>query len=207
MKYSEKELKNWGFNAVRIAVVGSRVITDYNLIKEIFLKVLKKQSISLTDVELVSGGAKGVDSLAQQLAKEFGLTITIHYPNWQKYGKGAGFIRNGEIVKDADIVIAVRVKAPNSKGTMDTVDKAKKLKKEVYEFVQMEDVKMRIQTTGYVMVNGKKILVLVRQKKYTRTFKIRHSGKDGIHFNDEEYTFEKHPELMKALLNGEVVEL
>ena len=66
---------------------------------------------------------------------------------------------------------------------------------------------MRIQTTGYIVIGGKKILVLVRGRKYRRDFKLRHSGKDGSHFDDDETYLEEHPELVKALLDGEVISI
>ena len=60
---------------------------------------------------IVSGGCpKGGDRFAEIIAKDHGLTITIHYPNWNKYGRGAGFERNGKIAKNCDILLAVVAK-------------------------------------------------------------------------------------------------
>jgi len=42
-----------------------------------------------------------------------------------------------------------------------------------------------MQCTGHIIVNGEKILVLVRNRKYGREFKIRESGKDGQYFEEE----------------------
>ena len=42
------------------------------------------------------------------------------------------------------------------------------------------------QTVGYIMLDGNKIKVLIRQTKYGRSLKMRKSGKDGSHFTDEE---------------------
>ena len=76
---------------------------------------------------LVSGGCpKGGDHFAERIAKERGLTITIHYPDWNGRGKGAGFERNGRIAEDADVLIAC-VAGDRKGGTEDTIKKAEKL--------------------------------------------------------------------------------
>ena len=43
---------------------------------------------------IVSGGAKGTDSLAERYAAERGLPCLVFPAEWDKYGKGAGYIRN-----------------------------------------------------------------------------------------------------------------
>jgi len=107
----------------RVGVVGSR---DYNNVNEIF-KYLdsKEEKISC----IVSGGcSSGADNIAQIWAKERGKTITIHYPDWKREGKGAGFRRNIKIVNDSDIVIAFTT---GSRGTQHTIDLCNKLGKKV----------------------------------------------------------------------------
>ena len=52
-----------------------------------------------------------------------------------------------------------------------------------------------------------KILVLVRQSKFTRHFKIRKSGKDGVHFTDEELYLNEHLDKMNELKHGKCVAL
>ena len=80
---------------------------------------------------IVSGGClEGGDKFAEQIAKALGLTITIHYPNWKKFGKFAGFERNTKIAKDCDVLIAL-VAEDRTGGTEDTVKKVLKMNKEV----------------------------------------------------------------------------
>ena len=62
----------------------------------------------------------GRDHFAERIAKERGLTITIHYPDWNGKGKGAGFARNTTIAEDADILIAC-VAGDRKGGTEDTI--------------------------------------------------------------------------------------
>ena len=64
-----------------------------------------------------------------------------------------------------------------------------------------------MQTTGYMIVGNEKILVLCRQKRLSRQFKIRTSGKDGNEFTDESIALKDMPELLAKLKKGEVIEL
>ena len=65
-----------------------------------------------------------------------------------------------------------------------------------------------MQTTGYLDVNNEITLVLVRQNKYSRSMKLRKSGKVGVFLEDESYSLEiDHPELMKKLKQGETISL
>lgn len=78
----------------------------------------------------VSGGAKGVDSIAEKFALENNHDVVVIKPNWTKYNKRAGFMRNTEIVKTSDIIFAL-VDKPTG-GTWDTIKKAEKDKKPVF---------------------------------------------------------------------------
>lgn len=64
-----------------------------------------------------------------------------------------------------------------------------------------------MQTTGYIIIEDAKILVLCRHKQFSRQFKIRKSGKDGNHFNDEEAFLKTSPEQLRKLKKGMVIEL
>lgn len=85
-----------------IAIVGSRSITDLDVLKDCLKQCPEFDYI-------VSGGAAGVDSLANDYAKEKGLDIKIIYPKWRdkagNYDKGAGFKRNVRIVDESDFVL------------------------------------------------------------------------------------------------------
>lgn len=82
----------------KIAVVGSRKFSNYGLMK----RTLK----SYLPFILITGGAIGADSLAEKFAEEFDLDTLIHYPEWKKYGRKAGMLRNTFIVRDCEQVIA-----------------------------------------------------------------------------------------------------
>ena len=56
--------------------------------------------------EIVSGGARGVDTCAANYAHDVGLKLTEFYPDYDRYGKVAPLVRNREIVDYADRVVA-----------------------------------------------------------------------------------------------------
>lgn len=95
-----------------VAVIGSRSITDADL-----AKYIPEDAASL-----VSGGAEGVDTLAEAYARSHGIPIRIIRPNYELYGKHAPILRDKQIVECADLVIAVWDGV--SAGTAFTVDYA-----------------------------------------------------------------------------------
>lgn len=106
---------------MKLAIIGSRSFRDYELIKS----VLMRYSIE----EIVSGGAKGADTLAEKFADEHKIKKTIFQPNYVKYGKKAPLIRNREIVDYSDKVVAFW--DGESRGTKYTIDYAEKKGKKV----------------------------------------------------------------------------
>jgi hypothetical protein len=96
----------------KIAVIGSRTFTDYDL--------LKKELDEYPHFILVSGGAKG---LAERYADEKGYEKIIHLLDKKKYGKGAYHRRNQLIVGDADEMIAF---VEGSKGTKHSLELARR---------------------------------------------------------------------------------
>ena len=77
------------------------------------------------DVQIVSGGATGVDSWAEALAKYYGLSFKC-FPvtprDWESMGRSAGLHRNTKIVEYSDMVIAFT--NGNGSGHKDTIRKA-----------------------------------------------------------------------------------
>lgn len=98
---------------MKICVAGSRKIKD----KELVLKALSYAPKMTT---LVSGGAEGVDKLAEEIAKEMNIPIEQWIPDWHTHGKKAGYLRNRNMVNHCDFVIVVW--DGNSKGSKHTMD-------------------------------------------------------------------------------------
>lgn len=118
---------------MKLAIIGSRTFNDKFLMAEylaIFSVAYTNDELDPPEVEVISGGAKGADSLGERFAKIHRMSVTIFKPDWDKYGKSAGFIRNQTIVDACDMVLAFW--DGKSKGTQDTINKAKKAKKPTF---------------------------------------------------------------------------
>jgi len=120
---------------MKLAVVGSRTFNDMFLLLKnvsIFKSASRRGWFSdgFNELEIISGGADGADNLAKKCALINSLKYTEFLPNWNKFGKSAGFRRNQQIVDACDIVIAFW--DGKSKGTQDTINKAKIAMKPTY---------------------------------------------------------------------------
>lgn len=77
-------------NTFACLIAGSRTFNNYELLKT-------KMDILLSNkdnVLIISGGAKGADTLAERYAKEKHYKILVIPAEWEKFGKSAGYIRN-----------------------------------------------------------------------------------------------------------------
>ncbi len=85
---------------MKVAVVGSRSVSP-----EFYEKICEYMPIGVS--EIVSGGAQGADSLAEEYARRNNLKLTVFYPDYDTYGRTAPLERNTLIVKHADYVLAL----------------------------------------------------------------------------------------------------
>lgn len=106
---------------MKVAVIGSRTFKD----KERLFNILSNNNIT----HIISGGAIGADAIAEQWATLNDIPVTIYKPDWEKFGKSAGFIRNYDIIKDAEMVIAFWDGV--SKGTEHSLVYANKIGKQI----------------------------------------------------------------------------
>ena len=119
--YSDSELED--SNIIQLACVGSRMYNNYQEFDKNIRETFKEWNISMNSrINLISGGAKGTDKMAEEWATKNSRSITIFRPNWDKYGKGAGPRRNAQIIDAATHCIAFPSKM--GKGTQDSIRKA-----------------------------------------------------------------------------------
>jgi hypothetical protein len=112
-----------------LAVIGSRNFTDYHFMREKIQALLDR----LSGMErIISGGAKGADSLSERIAMDFGLDHKHITAEWSKYGRAAGPLRSQKINLEADVAAAFPI--GKSKGTHDGIRKAKAAGKQVFFF-------------------------------------------------------------------------
>ena len=113
---------------MRALVCGGREFDNWELLSEVMESL---DGGSFENLTVIQGGAKGADFLARVWAKYHGREMEEYPADWKKHGKGAGAIRNQQMLDDGkpDLVIAF----PGGVGTADMVRRAKKAGVEVLE--------------------------------------------------------------------------
>jgi predicted Rossmann fold nucleotide-binding protein DprA/Smf involved in DNA uptake len=114
---------------IKIGVSGTRFNNDYANFCLLFNSALSDLNDHIALI--ISGGAKGVDTMAGRWAREHQIPLSEHKPDWDKFGKGAAFIRNKEIVDECDVLIAFPLANGESHGTENTIATARKQGKKV----------------------------------------------------------------------------
>ena len=115
------------FNEFRVIIAGSRDFEDYDLLKEKCNYYLKnKLEDPSCSVIIISGHAKGADSLGERYAKELGLRCEVFPAMWDKYGKSAGFIRNSQMADIGNSLIAFPSAYSKNIGTRMMISIARK---------------------------------------------------------------------------------
>lgn len=99
---------------MKLAVIGSRGLKVRDL----------ERYLPEGTTEIVSGGAKGVDTSAKEYALSHGLKLTEFLPEYDRYGRSAPLKRNITIIEYADSVIAFW--DGSSRGTKYVIDNCKK---------------------------------------------------------------------------------
>jgi len=99
---------------MRVAVIGSRGLCVDDL----------GSYLPPDTTEIVSGGARGVDTSARKYALANGLKLTEYLPEYKRYGRGAPLKRNITIIENADLVLAFW--DGSSRGTKFVIDSCKK---------------------------------------------------------------------------------
>lgn len=113
-----------------VLVAGSRDINNYALVCQILDNEFFILKNLYSNIRIISGGAKGVDSLAEFYARKNSIPFeefAVTRDHWEQYPGRAGLMRNSLMVAQADYLIAI---TNGSSGTQDTITKmTAKLKK------------------------------------------------------------------------------
>lgn len=113
----------------RVLVCGSRNLNiSPDIVDECITDILEEYENS--DIEFVSGGAKGGDALGEDYAHANNYPVTIFKPDWSSYGKAAGPMRNTQMVNyidECDNPVVIAFWDGVSKGTRNTIKTAQKL--------------------------------------------------------------------------------
>lgn len=112
----------------RVVIAGYRDFNDYEKLKKEINKICLPNRVEITEV--VSGGARGADTLGERYAQENKLPIKRFLADWNKFGLAAGPMRNKQMAEYGDVLIAFL--ARGSKGTKNMIEQMKKIGKRYY---------------------------------------------------------------------------
>lgn len=104
---------------MKLAIIGSRDISDYPL----------ERVIPTETTEIITGGARGADTLARQYALSHGIPLVEFLPDYGRFGRAAPIRRNDLIIARADVVLALW--DGRSPGTRYVIDTCRRLGKPV----------------------------------------------------------------------------
>ena len=121
---------------LRVIIAGSRDFSDYELLKKSAIEIITKKTMLPDLTRIISGGARGADTLGERFANEMGLEISRFIPDWDGLGKRAGYVRNAEMAKfaveDNNDGMLIAFWDGKSKGTKHMIDLANKYGLEVH---------------------------------------------------------------------------
>ncbi len=118
--YNIEDKISQGVWHLKLAIIGSRSLVNLTDLGDVL-----PEGVS----EIVSGGARGVDSAAAAYAKEHGIKLVEFLPDYEKYGRSAPLVRNQQIVDYADEGLAFWDGV--SRGTVHTIKLFKKANKPI----------------------------------------------------------------------------
>ncbi len=110
---------------MKLIIAGSRNLENDDLVER---WVLTKFDIKDID-EIVSGGARGADSCGESFARKYDIPIAIFPAEWNIHGRAAGPIRNAQMAKYGDVLIAF---TSGGRGTTNMINTMKKQGKPVH---------------------------------------------------------------------------
>jgi hypothetical protein len=109
---------------MKVIIAGGRDFNNYFLL----LEGVVESGFDITSV--VSGCAQGADTLGELFARDMDLPVHQFPANWDKYGRAAGPIRNGEMANFGEALIAFW--DGKSSGTKNMIQQAQSKGLQVY---------------------------------------------------------------------------
>jgi hypothetical protein len=125
---------------MRAIIAGSRGFDDYDMLS----RCCDREIIG-DNIEVVVGGARGADTLGEKYAISKGYNLKKFVPNWNVYGKSAGYLRNEEMAKYASLSdngILIIFWDGTSRGSSHMISLANKykLKVRVIRYLDNQDI-------------------------------------------------------------------
>lgn len=119
---------------MKLIIAGSRTLD----VSKFFIRDVMKNlgfDVQKPDqpTEVVSGTANGIDKAGERFAKDYHIPVKQFPANWDKFGKGAGHIRNKQMADYADALLLIW--NGSSSGSAGMKQQMEKLGKPVYEVI------------------------------------------------------------------------
>lgn len=159
----------------RIGIVGSRNCYHEALIKKDLFLTMRKERLTPGTVKIISGGAKGADSIGEGIADAFGFMKEIFHADWDTHGKSAGYKRNIEIVENSDLILAYPCE--DSKGTYHTIKLAQD--KGIPVFVSKVNTKISLPNVRHLYRYTREIVEADPSSLYVFGDNLAQQGKKG----------------------------
>jgi len=159
---------------LKVIIAGSRNFDNYNLLKEkidFFLKNKINKNKPNFGIEIISGKARGADTLGERYAREKGFALKRFPADWNSYGKKAGYIRNKEMRDYADVCVVF----------WDRISKGSKLMKEEID-MKATGIVRRVDDLGRILI----------PKEIRKKFMIYEGTPLEIFFEEDAIVFKKY---------------
>lgn len=88
----------------KVVIAGGRDFNDFSKLCNNMDNLLRERA-KINSIVIISGGARGTDTLGERYAHLRGFRLIKMKADWNKHGKSAGFIRNKEMLHLADGVV------------------------------------------------------------------------------------------------------
>ena len=110
---------------IKLIIAGGRDFTNSSAVAKQIGLIVKREGLKGPDqITVISGCARGADTVGAQVARKNNITV-IEYPaQWDTYGKSAGYRRNEQMAKAATHLLAFW--DGNSRGTAHMIEYARK---------------------------------------------------------------------------------
>jgi len=125
----------------KIVIAGNRLFTNWTVLNSALSVIISSHFPGKKRFIIVSGTARGADTLGEIWAESQGHSVVKFPPNWAEYGKKAGPIRNGLMADFADYVIVFwkGQVGKTGKGSLSMIKQAKKRNKFVIEVIYADN--------------------------------------------------------------------
>ena len=113
---------------MKTIIAGSRGFANYQLLVETM------RELGWSVREVVSGGARGADTLGERYAAEHNIPLIVFPAAWETWGRSAGYVRNQQMADYAKALVAFWDGISKGTAHMIRLAENKKLKVRVVKY-------------------------------------------------------------------------